>query len=139
MLQAQDGDVVGGEVLRLLAKAGLVSLVTAVAVLALPDRFIEAFDRTEKRFPLDRLGYALAVDRRVTELQFRYVEKAQVSGTLSPSSAAAAPAAAQGRNDGRSFVLDRFDQFLGSHLLLLDHLRRRRDANVLGTMFRWRR
>lgn len=74
MLQPQDGHVVGGEILRLLAQARLVPLMTAVAVLALPDRLVEPFDRAEKRFPLDQLGDALAVDRRVAELD-RAIEK----------------------------------------------------------------
>ncbi|MGT2466117.1 hypothetical protein ACVOMV_15380 [Mesorhizobium atlanticum] len=74
-----------------------VPTIAAVAVLALPDRLVEAFDRAEKRFSLDRLGYALAVDRRVAELTGRAVTtpcvgKERLSVTILPATAATAAA-----------------------------------------------
>ena len=74
MLQAQDRDVVGGEILRLIAQPGLVPFMAAVAVLALPDRLVQPLHRAEQGLTLDQFGDALAVDRRIAEVD-RMIEK----------------------------------------------------------------
>ena len=74
MLQAQHRDIVGGEILRLIAQPGLVPFMAAVAVLALPNRLVQSLHRAEERLALDQLGDALAVDCRIAEID-RMVEK----------------------------------------------------------------